>query len=231
MIDKHNIIKFLINRSPKIISPEFLEQARFLGEICDRSPGNYVSNWFKDIDILISIEDHNSVVGSFAGRFFSKDILYLPVALLHPQYQNKKFAKRAITSIIRNYTLWIIIHCPWKLFSAYLIIFRTQNPRVYRSWIGRNMKVYPNKETKLDILSLQKVKQFVSLMWPAAKFDLDDLILHGAYKETPSMIYSSDNIPWSDDKEVDVFFEDKLKLTNETGDAFVMVIERRFITF
>ena len=68
-------------------------------------------------------------------------------------------------------------------------------------------------------------------MWPIAQLDSDNLILRDAYKNSPGMIYSYNNIPWSGNKTIDDFFEEKLCLTRDSSNAFVVVVKRKFIAF
>lgn len=204
-----------------------------IAESGGQKPGGYIKNWLDFSEGVIFAHVGDLVVGFTLYSFvWEESIIYVPAMVVKPEFQKKgilsKMLKRIIIKemLIRRIKKFKITN----LFSPIRVFFRTQNPILYKA-LKKRLDVLPNLDTtktKSEKMLIEQISKIVNEIWPNFEFDKNNLILKSAYSKTPSLAYSSENIPWSNDQEVDKFFEKNLKLSKNSLDAFIVICTKKF---
>lgn len=191
-------------------------------------PDDLVKKWFDLLDVFIIAKKDGDVCGFVVGNFMKKDLVLLVASMV-------KIDKQSIGlgSLINSIVIKTAIKKRGilKIFKPFYFAFRTPNPILY-SMVSTKTNIFPSlsretpTEKEKDIFN-EIVNRFSS----DAELDEDNFIIKGAYLNYPKLIYQKDDIPWSNNKEINSFLDKSLKLIDGEGNTMVIVGKITLIDF
>ena len=228
--EKINLIK-IKNPGPSE-KKDYIETFRTISKLAGQDPGDHVRDWLDLADLIFVLEskDTSQTIGFSVISIIDNNVLHIASTMLIPQYQ-----KRGIGQIITRKTIEYFFVRRIKsdrsgllsIFKPFYVLFRTQNPSVYRKIYKRGLAIYPklNPTQETDEKIIQIASGASKKLWPYAKFDKENFVLRNAYSLHPFLILTPNNVPWSKDEAVNVFFKKVLNLDTASLDALVVVIK------
>ena len=143
--------------------------------------------------------------------------------MLDPDIQKRGVMSILSKSIVKDYFFWRIKQSkynPFTFLSPIYIIFRTDNPTLYKI-LHSKLDIYPKPDGTLPRLKkeIEMVVDFVKNIWPKTKFNKDLFVLEKAFADHPELMYKNETVPWSGSKEIDELFSTNLKFRELAGHA------------
>lgn len=185
-----------------------------------------IERWLELSDTISVVYVDGEPVGfSTAGKLFpNENLIYIAATMVSEKYQNNGFSSKLWMDSFKG-SLKTNIRCWLK---PVYFTFRTQNPKLY-SILQKKIDVFPNLQNKeLNDYEKKMVKMAATTVWPNQEFDVSEMIMFNAFKETPEFLPDVTQINWSGNKQVDDFFENKLKLSKKGLDIFMILGKIRF---
>src|SRR3989344_1442042 len=188
----------------------------------------YLDHWFTFADAIIIIEEplSKAKLGVGISGYFKESIIYLPVLLLDNSIQYQGVSSYLRRQLFKDYIVWRIKNFGSRLlglFQPFYVVFRTDNPLLYKIWHERFL-VYPNvggiEPTKNE---LKLVNEFVRDVWPESVFDEKNFVLKDEFDDQKEFFRFG--IPWSGEKRIDRFVEERLQLSKFCGNALVILVK------
>ncbi len=205
----------------KDITPKIKKIIRTVTKKAWVDPGEkLVKKWVEMIDIIVLFKDKKKIVAFAIGNYINEDTLHLVSTMVDKNYQGRglgpKMNKMILTEFIKSRKK--------KIFRPAYIVFRTTSPKVYEKFY-KEARIYPDYKYSKEPTSFEK-KVFNEIVRDLAKdkeVDEKNFIIKKATREYPQLTYEKDKIPWSDNAEINKFFEDNLKLKEKEGNAIIIV--------
>lgn len=188
--------------------------------------GGVLERWLELSDLItICYFENEPIAFSTAGKLFSKDdLFYVPATMVSEKFQNKGLSSKLWLFSFRS----ILPKNLTYSFKPIYFIFRTPSPKLY-SILCKKIEVYPNLKNKQPTESEKNlVSKASEIIWPNQHLNISEMIISNSYANTPWLLPEVGQINWSGNKEIDEFFERKLKLTQNSYDAFVILGKIRY---
>lgn len=197
------------------------------------NPGKLIEDWIHSADVLALSYKNKDLRGFSIVNYVENNIFYLRATIIHPEDINQGLGK------FMNY------HCvksllnekgktsrPWMWLENIYFISCISNPLAY-AILFKKRKIYPDLENRYKLSNQDKEIAFkvAKRFCPNAVFDTETFVLKGDLTPYPDLIYKKENIPWSNDKRINQFFEDRLKLTQEQGNTLLVLWKENLFLF
>jgi hypothetical protein len=196
-------------------------------------PGGLIDDWISSADVLVLSYKDEDLRGFSIVNHVQDNIFYLRATVIHQEDINKglgKFMNYLCVKFLINekHGIWKF----WKCLENIYFISCISNPLAYAT-IFKKRKVYPTLENayKLSAQDKEVALKVTKRFCPNAVFDTETFVLKGDLKPYPDLIYKKEKIPWSNDKKIDEFFEDRLKLTQEEGNTLLVLWKESLVSF
>jgi len=214
---------------------KYVKELLNISKAVGQDPEGYVYEWLKKSDLFLFAKSKkfNSPIGFTLANFYrNEDIIYIPAAMVLPQYQKKEIATKFIKKIVKIFFLHKLKYSLKDIFSPFYFLFRTQNPLIYFEFYKYNLSLYPsfnkNKKTPTKINNI--ASKFAKILWPYASFDKNTFVLKDAYKSCPGLIVEPNNISWSKNELINKEFKKRLNLNKKSFDALIVIVEINFFS-
>lgn len=178
-----------------------------------------VDKWVKLADFIIEARDSRGILRAFfMASSLDENIIYAITTIIDKKVQNTGIA----SIMLRKY---LVSHIrKTRLLRRTYLVFRTANPSLYE-------KVYNNFETFPDykrnrIPSDEEICIFetvVKKLKVDSKLDRENFVVFNANLSYPTLTYEVDQIPWSNNKQINTYIDGLLGLSSKRGNALVVV--------
>ena len=186
--------------------------------------GDYIHHWLGNADNVALVSQDEKTLGFATAMYYSDKILYIPTLMLDPDIQKRGVMSILARQIIKDYFIWRLKNNLLNLIRPIYIIFRTDNPTLYKI-LHSKLEIYPKPDGTLPKLKheIQMVADFVKRIWPKTSFNQEKFILEKAFLDHPELMYKHETVPWSGTKEIDELFSTNLKFRELTGHAQIVL--------
>lgn len=189
-------------------------------------PGELLQRWLSLADVMVVASQDGTPRGFMMGRLLRPDVLLFIAAMVHP------VARRlGLLSYMSAYVVWVawlarVRSAGWRLWQSaqtLYLTFRTANPVLYSS-VAKKVRLNPSPDCREVSSSETEIATLVARAYGVEDgFDRTTFVMHGALLPYPDLIYRPNRIPWCDDRAINDFFRELLRLEEMQGNDLVAV--------
>src|SRR3972149_4612645 len=113
--------------------------------------GDYIHHWLGNADSVALASQDDKTLGFATAMYYSDKISYIPTLMLDPDIQKRGVMSILSKSLVKDYFLWRIKRSkynPFTFLSPIYIIFRTDNPTLYKI-LHSKLDIYPKPDGTL----------------------------------------------------------------------------------
>ena len=186
-----------------------------------QDPGEYSSKWFELADNLAIAYCEERVVGFAVSKYIGGNTVFFPVTMVIPEFQFSRLGRIMNFYLLRHFFLESVFKGK-KLWPVLYLVFRTQNPVLYNTWM-KHITVFPKLDGTIPDNESNHAQRVVQHIWPDADFNKSTFVITNAYKNAPGLRIAKESIPLSTSQIVNTLFEKKLKLSSDSYSALLVL--------